>query len=96
MENEKTVEQVATEIENNVEQTYEKYATDMNTHADQCETCTLARKMNSTQGVCDEGKKLVDTWKAFVAVEQEKFFSSIKRLTVNGRFDAETNDVKND
>ena len=65
-----------------VEQTYEKYAEDMNTHADQCETCAAARKTNSTLGVCDEGRKLVDAWKAFVEVEREKFFSSIKRLTV--------------
>ena len=82
------------ENENIVEQTYEKYAEDMNTHADQCEVCALSRKTNSTAGVCDEARKLVEAWKAFVEVEQEKFFSSIKRLTVNGR--PETTDVPKD
>lgn len=74
-----------------VEQTYEKYAQDLNSHADQCETCDLARKTNTTTAVCEEGKKLVDAWKAFVEVEREKFFGSIKRLTVEGRPDAGKN-----
>jgi hypothetical protein len=83
-----------TEEKDVIEQTYEKYAEDLNTHADQCEVCALARKTNSTLGVCDEARKLVEAWKAFVEVEREKFFSSIKRLTVEGR--PEPTDVPKD
>jgi hypothetical protein len=73
-----------TENTADIEQTYEKYAEDLNTHADQCEVCTAARKTSTTHGVCEEGRKLVDAWKAFVKAEAEKLFG------------AETTDVPKD
>ena len=73
-----------------VEQTYEKYAEELNAHADKCPVCDIVRKTGITDGVCTEGQALVDAWKKFVRAEREKFYDNIERLTVEGRPDAGT------
>lgn len=44
--------------------TFEEYAEALNNHADACPTCDASRKLGVTKEVCEEGRKIVDEWRA--------------------------------